>query len=54
MATRNSHFSLQEYLNVIVVVVSILEITYSAFGKRISREIKHHVYVKRQTQISTT
>ena len=39
MAIRNSHFSLQEYLNVVVVVVSILEITYSAFGKRISREV---------------
>ena len=54
MAIRNSHFSLQEYLNVVVVVVSILEITYSAFGKRISREVKHHVYVKWQTRISTT
>ena len=54
MAIRNSHFSLQEYLNVVVVVVSILEIAYSAFGKRISREVKHHVYVKRQMGICTT
>ena len=54
MAIRNSHFSLQEYLNVVVVVVSVLEITYSGLGKRISREVKHHVYVKLQTRISTT
>ena len=33
MAIRNSHFSLQEYLNVVVVVVSILEITYSGLEK---------------------